>query len=92
MLCNSLTQQLSCKSLDTPNSSWFPQGLEIFHNPKEQLLEPWPRFYLQMAQVGCHVLLQRGHAGCHTLKLLFQVIIFLVLCLQGKRQLVIPGG
>lgn len=41
-----------------------------------------------MAQVGCHILLQRGHTGCHTLELLFQVIIFLVLCLQGKGQLV----
>lgn len=41
MLCNSLTQQLSCKSLDIPNSSWFPQGLKEFHNAKEQLLRAW---------------------------------------------------
>lgn len=41
MLCNSLTQQLSCNSLDIPNSSWFPQGLKEFHNAKEQLLRAW---------------------------------------------------
>lgn len=53
MLCNSLTQQLSCKSLNIPNSSWFLQGLRSFHNPKEQLLKVWgqslasgSRFYL----------------------------------------------
>lgn len=44
-----------------------------------------------MAQVGRHILLQHGHAGCHALELLLQVVVLLVLCLQGKGQL-IPGS